>query len=131
MKDRDLEEKHESSFLFYKDGEVIFAENSPGKEIYIIESGKVEISQRLDGTKTPIVVLEKGAFFGEMAPITNTLRSATATAIENVFLTSFSMEEMIERMRIDDVFMVTVLQRLISRLRNTTSRLRTLSFTST
>ena len=39
--------------LYYEDGEVIFEENSIGDEIYIVESGKVEISRRINGRKHP------------------------------------------------------------------------------
>jgi len=128
MKGDQLQTNRKGKLLYYEDGDVIFEENSSGEEIYIIESGDVEISQLIDGKKTPIAVLKKGAFFGEMAPITDTLRSATATAIGKVELTSLSMEDMIERMKDNDLFMVMVLQRLITRLRNTTTKLRNLTF---
>jgi len=104
----------------YKDGEVIFRENSSGKEIYIIMSGEVEISREIDGRKMSVAVLESGEFFGEMAPITNKLRSATATAIGSVSLRELSVEDMIQRMHVDRDFMVSVIERLISRLRITT-----------
>ena len=114
--------------LLYKDGVVIFEEDSTDKEIYMIESGKVEISYRAEGEKKRIVLLEKGDFFGEMAPITGTVRSATATAVEDTYLVSFTMEEMFDRMEGDREFMFTVLWTLISRLRETTSALRSLPF---
>lgn len=113
--------------LLYKDGEVIFEEDSAGKEIYIIESGKVEISKSVNGDSTRIALLEKGEFFGEMAPITGVVRSATAIAVGDTYLVPFSMDEMFERMQHDPKFMLSVLRRLISRLRNTTSELRDLT----
>jgi len=124
MKDRDLEKKHEGDLLFYKDGEVIFEQYSAGREIYIIEDGRVAISQRFDGRRIVLAELKKGDFFGEMAPITGVLRSATATAVGDVFLVALSMEEMIDRMKTDSVLMVTMLQRLMNRLRRTNTRLR-------
>jgi len=105
------------------DGQVIFEENSAGKEIYIVESGKIEISQH-DET---IAVLEKGDFFGEMAPICGTLRSAKATAVGDAYLRSFSLDEMIQHMVADSQYMIDVLQRLVSRLRITTKELRLLN----
>lgn len=107
----------------YEDGEVIFRENSLGKEIYIIMGGNVEISGEIDGRKMPIAILELGEFFGEMAPITHKLRSATATAIGSVKLRLLSVESMIQHMHIDRNFMVSVVERLISRLRITTEDL--------
>ena len=114
--------------LLYKDGTIIFEEDSTGKEIYMIESGKVEISYRAEGEKKRIVLLEKGDFFGEMAPITGTVRSATATAVEDTYLVSFSIEEMFDRMETDREFMSSVLWTLINRLRETTFELRSLPF---
>lgn len=128
MKDGETKASSECESLFYKDGEVIFEEGSSGKEIYIIESGKVEISRHIARVKTTLAVLEKGAFFGEMASITDNPRSATATAIGDVRLKSLAMESLIQRMETDPEFMVMVLKRLINRLRNTTAKLGTLDF---
>lgn len=113
--------------LLYKDGAVIFEENSSDKEIYIIESGKVEISKRIDGDEVRIAQLEKGEFFGEMAPITGAIRSATATAVGDTYLVPLTMEEMLDRIQTDPEFMLSVLRRLMNRLRNTTSELRDLT----
>ena len=116
----------EHHILNYEDNEVIFEEGSIGDEFYIIESGKVEISQRIGGRKTAIAVLEKGDFFGEMAALTDAPRSATARAVGKVALMSFSIESLLQRMQANPQFTVSLLQTLINRLRSTTSTLRTL-----
>jgi CRP-like cAMP-binding protein len=113
--------------LLYRDGEVVFEENSSGKEIYMIENGKVEIGYRLDRERRRIVLLEKGDFFGEMAPITGTVRSATAVAVGDTYLSSFTMEEMFDYIQTDREFMLLVLRKLISRLRETTFAMRALT----
>jgi CRP/FNR family transcriptional regulator, cyclic AMP receptor protein len=60
--------------------EVIFEEGSTGRELFVVLDGKVEIA-KVDGvTKTVIVTLGKGEFFGEMAVIDGSARSATAIA---------------------------------------------------
>ena len=112
--------------LYYEDGEVIFEEGSVGKEFYTIESGKVEISQRINGKKIVIAVLGKGDFFGEMAAFTDAPRTANAYAVGKVVLTSFSIESLLQRMQTNPRFTVDLLQTLINRLRSTTSTLRTL-----
>jgi CRP-like cAMP-binding protein len=112
MKGESLVEKRTGSLHFYGNDELIFSENSAGKEIYIIRSGKVEISQVSDGTKMPIAVLGEGGFFVDMASITGSLRSATATAVGNVCLVSLSTEEMFRRhTETDNISEVAVLQR--------------------
>jgi CRP/FNR family transcriptional regulator, cyclic AMP receptor protein len=61
-------------------GDVIFEEGSTGRELYVVLDGEVEIA-KIDGVaKTVIVTLGKGEFFGEMAVIDGSSRSATAIA---------------------------------------------------
>ena len=117
---------HEYHILYYEDDEVIFEEDSIGKEFYIIENGKVEISQRINGRETIIAVLGKGDFFGEMAVFTDAPRSATARAVGKTALMSFSLELLLQRMQTNPQFIVSLLQTLINRLRSTNSALRTL-----
>jgi CRP/FNR family cyclic AMP-dependent transcriptional regulator len=60
--------------------DVIFEEGSTGRELFVVLDGEVEIA-KLDGTrKTSIIKLGKGEFFGEMAVIDGSARSATAIA---------------------------------------------------
>jgi CRP-like cAMP-binding protein len=60
--------------------EVIFEEGSAGRELFVVLDGQVEIA-KVDGpNKTVIVTLGKGEFFGEMAVIDGSARSATAIA---------------------------------------------------
>src|SRR5262245_63972464 len=60
--------------------DVIFEEGSTGRELFVVLDGEVEIA-RIDGaSKTVIVTLGKGEFFGEMAVIDGSSRSATAIA---------------------------------------------------
>ena len=60
--------------------DVIFEEGSTGRELFVVLDGEVEIA-KLDGaSKTSIIKLGKGEFFGEMAVIDGSARSATAIA---------------------------------------------------
>ena len=61
-------------------GDVIFEEGSAGRELYVVLDGEVEIAKLNGQTKTVIVTLGKGEFFGEMAVIDGSSRSATAIA---------------------------------------------------
>ena len=61
-------------------GAIIFEEGSTGRELFVVLDGRIDIV-KLDGaTKTLIVTLGKGEFFGEMAVIDGSARSATAIA---------------------------------------------------
>src|SRR6266536_6455782 len=58
--------------------DVIFEEGSTGRELFVVLDGKVDIAKMNGGSKTVIVTLGKGEFFGEMAVIDGSSRSATA-----------------------------------------------------
>jgi CRP-like cAMP-binding protein len=61
-------------------GDVIFEEGSSGRELFVVLEGKVDIAKLNGPSKTVIVTLGKGEFFGEMAVIDGSSRSATAIA---------------------------------------------------
>lgn len=60
--------------------DVIFEEGSTGRELFVVLDGEVEIAKVNGASKTTIVKLGKGEFFGEMAVIDGSARSATAIA---------------------------------------------------
>jgi CRP/FNR family cyclic AMP-dependent transcriptional regulator len=64
----------------YGVGDVIFEEGSMGRELYVVLEGQIDIVKMVGGVNTPIVTLGKGEFFGEMAVIDGSSRSATAIA---------------------------------------------------
>ena len=64
----------------YLDGQIIFEEGSSGDGIYVIESGKVEISRKMGGEKMVIEVLQRGEIFGELGFISQATRATTARA---------------------------------------------------
>ena len=64
----------------YGVGDVIFEEGSTGRELFVVLDGEVEIAKVNGGRKTVIITLGKGEFFGEMAVIDGSSRSATAIA---------------------------------------------------
>lgn len=63
-------------------GETIFRQGASADHMYIVKDGKVDISLSRDEKTIHLAVLEKGAFFGEMALISASPRSATAVALE-------------------------------------------------
>ena len=61
-------------------GDVIFEEGSTGRELFVVLDGQVEIVKINGGGKSVLVTLGRGEFFGEMAVIDGSSRSATAIA---------------------------------------------------
>lgn len=112
--------------LCYEDGKVIFEEDSIGKNVYIIESGKVKIAKRINGRNVTLCILGKGDLFGENVMFANVPRSVTATAIGRTLLISLTMEELIYRMQNNLHFAIELFQSFVTRLHNTDSVLKNL-----
>lgn len=62
----------------YAAGTVLFEEGDIGREMYVIQSGEVEICRRVKDENRLLAVLPAGEFFGEMSIVNNRPRSATA-----------------------------------------------------
>jgi CRP-like cAMP-binding protein len=67
-------------------GHLLFRDGEPGKEMFVIQAGKVRISKTVRGVEKTLVVIGPGAFFGEMSILNNKPRSATATVEEDAKL---------------------------------------------
>lgn len=66
----------------YDIDEIIFEEGQPGAALFLIMDGKVAVEIFRETSTMRLAVLERGAFFGEMALLDETPRSATARALE-------------------------------------------------
>ncbi len=64
-------------------GTVLFREGEPGKEMFVLHSGRVSISKRVREVDKLLATLGPGEFFGEMAIISNRPRNATAVVSED------------------------------------------------
>ena len=65
----------------YQDDEIIIEEGASGDWIYVVVSGKVEISKTVGGRKYVIELLEPGEVFGELAFLGGIKRTAMARAV--------------------------------------------------
>ncbi len=66
----------------YREDEYIFREGELGDLAFVVLSGKVEISRKIDKKDIPIGIVNKGGMFGEMALIDARERMASARAIQ-------------------------------------------------
>lgn len=76
----------------YEPGEVIISEFEPGDSFYLIQSGKVQLVKCVNGSKKNLDILKPGEFFGEMAILDNSPRSATCMASGKVRCLEFNKE---------------------------------------
>lgn len=76
----------------YEPNQIIISEYEPGDSFYFIQSGSVQLVKCVNGTKKNLDILKAGEFFGEMAILDNSPRSATCMAIGNVKCLEFNKE---------------------------------------
>ena len=104
----------------YNAGDIIFKEGTHGVAVYVINSGKVEISKTVENKKVVLDLLGQGDIFGEMSFIDTAPRSATATALEETIV------ELIDKDYLDREFnqiasgFREIVIALVRRLRKTT-----------
>ena len=85
----------------YSPNAFIFNEGSQSSEVYLIRSGRVEITKQIKGEPMLLKTLGPKEIFGEMALIGNSARSASAKALietECYVLTSAAFDEKLEAM---------------------------------
>jgi CRP-like cAMP-binding protein len=75
----------------FRAGQVVFEENSAADSFFIIRSGRVQITKRLESGGQMLLAEEgPGAFFGEIALLDEGPRTATARALEPTSLLQIS-----------------------------------------
>ena len=70
----------------FRKGDVIIEKGTHGTCAYVIESGRVEVSDLVNNKKIVLAVLEEEQIFGEMGLVEDQPRSVTVTAVEDVQL---------------------------------------------
>lgn len=109
----------------YGKSQVVFEEGSTGSEMYLIHSGRVLLSVRRNETEqTPLVVLNPGDFFGEMALVDDSPRSTAASAVEDdTELIVIDRPRFMFMVRQQPEFALSLMHTLCQRLRDMDKRL--------
>jgi len=92
--------------------EVVFHEGDPGDRFYLVTDGEVMVSQRDTGLTT----IGRGGHFGELALITNAVRSATVRATRPTTLLGIDRDTFVHLVRDDHNLAVKLLWALLHQL---------------
>ena len=113
----------------FQAGETVFEDTSPGRDLYLVLSGKIDVNLE---AITPhevfsIITLGEGEIVGEFALIDSGERSATATCVEDTELLVINGERLHELFEEDNhigyVVMRNIAQIICARIRRTNRRL--------
>ncbi len=111
--------------IHFKEGDIIFEEGEEDcNEMYVIDSGRVNIIKKIGDTEATLATLDEGGFFGEMSLITGNKRSASAIAHANCKLHTMDKETFELNLSNDKNFTRQILETLAHRLEETDTNLK-------
>lgn len=110
-------------------GSTIFSEGDPGDRLYVILSGAIRISHKLEGMgEEALAVLDEGNYFGEMALIDDSPRSADAIVHKGASLLTIGRTDLEQLLFVDRELAYAVLwtfcRTLSRRLRETNDKIK-------
>jgi putative ABC transport system ATP-binding protein len=75
-------------------GDVLFRQGSIGDRVYVVDEGQIELVRELSGGgQETFARAIAGTYFGELGPMFQIPRSATARALTDTVLTSYSLRD--------------------------------------
>ena len=107
----------------YQDGDVIIRQGEVGNCMYVIQSGKAEVVEEVNGKTVPLNVLGENDFFGEMAIFEDQVRSASVRALGAVRVLTVDKKTLLRRIQQDPALAFRILEHLCHRLRKLDSEL--------
>jgi CRP-like cAMP-binding protein len=98
-------------------GTVLFREGDSGREMFIIQKGRVRVRKRAGPTEKVLAELSEGEFFGEMAVLMGLDRSATVEVIEDSKLLVIGPDTFESLLKSNPDIALKMLKKMAARLR--------------
>lgn len=113
----------------FNSGQIIFHHGDPGGLLYIIIKGKVKITHSTpDGQEAMLAIFGAGDFFGELALLDDSPRSATIEALEPTETMTLHRDEFIRFIHDNPNFSLHVLQTLAQHIRRLNNQISDIFF---
>jgi len=112
----------------FRRGDVLFREGEPGKEMYVIQAGKVNITKTVRETEKILATLGAGEFFGEMSILNHKPRSAGAVVAEDAKLLVIDPKTFEAMIRGNVEIAVRLIKKLSDRLQEADEQIENLLF---
>jgi len=101
----------------FRKGTVLFREGELGRDMFIVQQGKVQVRKRVGNSERVLAELSAGEFFGEMALLIGQDRSATVEVIEDSKLLVVTPETFASLLKSDIEIALKMLKKMAARLR--------------
>lgn len=113
----------------FNSGQIIFHHGDPGGLLYIISKGKVKITHSTaEGQEALLAILGEGDFFGELALLDDSPRSATAEALEPTKTLTLHRDDFLRYLSYNPDFSKHVLQTLAQHIRRLNNQISDIFF---
>jgi CRP-like cAMP-binding protein len=109
-------------------GTVLFRDGEPGKEMYVVQLGRVTISKRVGEVEKILSSLGPGEFLGEMSILNAKPRSATATCAEDSKLLVIDAKTFEAMIRSNAEIAIRMIKKLATRLQEANEQIENLLF---
>jgi len=106
----------------YKPGEMVFEEGSRGRELFIVQEGKVGVYKVTPDGEVELARIDKGAVIGEMSLLDNMPRSATVKAVDATKLMVINELTFQTALKAVPVWLTSIIKIVVSRLRDANRR---------
>src|SRR6266853_5690250 len=117
-----------STIVEYRKGQMIYNQDQPSTNIYLVIDGKVKVSRLADdGHQVVVDIYQPDEFFGESAFLNLPHRAEQATALENTKLMTWTTSEIEEIVMRKPRLAVALLQILVQRTIDFTHRIESFS----
>ena len=113
----------------FKRGDTIFRKDDPGQHLYVVLEGAVKIALPGEfGQEALVALLRGGEFFGELALLDRSPRSATATALEDTRCALLAGDDFLAFVEANPAATKVVLEALAKTIRRLSDRVEDLIF---
>ncbi len=106
-------------------GTILFREGDLGREMFIVQKGKVQVRKKVGEEEEVLTELGEGEFFGEMALLIGMDRSATVEVMEDSKLLVVRPETFESLLKSNVEIAMKMLKKMAARLRATDEHLET------
>jgi len=112
----------------YRKNTIIIEKGDETNSLYVVVSGKVKVFvDDEDGKELVLNTMGAGAYFGELALLGNTTRTASVMTLENSRLLVISQMDFLNCVRASPEIALELIRHLIDKISNLTDRLGTLA----
>ncbi len=102
----------------YNNGDVLFREGEPAREVFMLQDGRVRVLKRVRNVERSLQILRPGDLFGEGALLPGTQRTSTAVALSDVVVLALDPDTFNQLLQGSAQVASRLVQQLVRRLRD-------------